>query len=140
LFTTDDIATIKVQDLICVCHVRPFHLVSHDLQFWLEASPYHFYAKYHFPSLDISSWDDRSPLKPLKVCADCCADKVEEIGKMKEFLASSRKRPLRVLDLCAGAGAFGLALEELGCVKITHAVEISPSAAKTLKYTFPYFF
>lgn len=42
-------------------------------------------------------------------------------------------RTLRALDVFAGVGAFGLGMEEVGGIKVTHAIEISPSAAKTLK-------
>lgn len=52
---------------------------------------------------------------------------------MKEFLGSVAYKSLRTLDLFGGVGAFGLSMEESGCLKVTHAVEISPSAAKTFK-------
>jgi DNA (cytosine-5)-methyltransferase 1 len=50
---------------------------------------------------------------------------------MKDFV--SQGRPLRALDLFGGVGAFSLGMEETKCIKLTHAVEISPSAAQTFK-------
>ena len=43
--------------------------------------------------------------------------------------------PLNIstFDPFGGVGAFGLGLEEAGCIKVTHAVEISPSASQTLQ-------
>ena len=44
---------------------------------------------------------------------------------------------LRALDLFAGTGAFSLGMRAAGApFKLTHAIEISPSAAKSLRYVF----
>ena len=41
---------------------------------------------------------------------------------------------LRAFDPFAGVGAFGMSMEGSGAIRVTHAVEISPSAAATMKY------
>jgi site-specific DNA-cytosine methylase len=52
-----------------------------------------------------------------------------------------QESPMTVLDLFGGAGAFSLGLKEgSGCMKVTHALEISPSAAKTIRYVLYHFF
>lgn len=61
----------------------------------------------------------------------CVKQDLKKFKGMKTFL--EREVPLRVFDPFGGTGAFGLAMEEVGCFKMTHAVEISPSAAKTLQ-------
>ena len=48
---------------------------------------------------------------------------------MDEFLR--KQKPLRALDPFGGIGAFGLGMEETSPLKVTYAVEVSPSAAKT---------
>lgn len=57
-----------------------------------------------------------------------------QIKKFQEKRAGVAQGPtLRALDVFAGVGAFGLGMEEAGGIRVTHAIEISPSAAKTLK-------
>lgn len=51
---------------------------------------------------------------------------------MDEAFKSGLK-PLRAFDPFGGVGAFGLGLEEGGCIQVTHTVEISPSASETLR-------
>ncbi len=42
---------------------------------------------------------------------------------------------LRAFDVFAGAGAMSLGMEDMmGGTKMTHAIEISPSAAQTFRY------
>jgi len=54
--------------------------------------------------------------------------------EMKKFLKAQKRKPLRTLDLFGGTGAFGLGLAEgCLCLKVTHAVEIAPSAAITYR-------
>ena len=47
---------------------------------------------------------------------------------------AAQKSGLKTLDLFAGTGAFSLAMKDIARIKVTHAIEISPSAAQTLKY------
>jgi DNA (cytosine-5)-methyltransferase 1 len=125
--------TVPISRVIGLCQVYVRASVP-ELEAWLEMSPYHFYACYAFPSLNVTSWDHRHRLEPrdLLVCRYCAAEDLTEWKHNREFL--KKHKPLRTLDPFAGSGSFGLGMERTGCVKITHAVEISPSAAKTLKY------
>lgn len=101
---------------------------------WLDMSPRHFYVKYRFPSLIVESWASRHRLRwgDLPICGMCMKQELKKFNGMKAFL--ERQVPLRVFDPFGGTGAFSLAMEDVGCFKLTHAVEISPSAAKTLRY------
>jgi DNA (cytosine-5)-methyltransferase 1 len=131
---TDIEVKIKVEDLIRVCYVFPYATIN-DLDFWTALSADHFYLKFRFPSLDVSSWNDRQPInQDMYVCVECCGEKLGQIRLMKQFLSLGNQQPLRALDLFGGVGAFGLGMEESGCIKITHAIEISPSASKTFEY------
>jgi DNA (cytosine-5)-methyltransferase 1 len=124
-----------ISSIIGMCHVYVRATVP-ELKKWLEMSPYHFYACYSFPSLNVTSWDDKRTLLPkdILVCRYCTAEDLAEWTHGQEFV--QKQKPLRALDPFAGSGAFGLGLEESGCIEVTHAVEISPSAAKTLKCAF----
>ncbi|KAG2149402.1 S-adenosyl-L-methionine-dependent methyltransferase [Suillus cothurnatus] len=136
LFVTQDKMNFPISSIIGMCHVYVRAAIP-ELKEWLEMSPYHFYVCYSFPSLDVTSWDHKRTLLPkdLLVCKYCTAENLAEWKQSQEFL--KRQKPLRALDPFAGAGAFGLGLEESGCIDVTHAVEISPSAAKTLKANSP---
>jgi DNA (cytosine-5)-methyltransferase 1 len=134
LFWTDDFVTVKVHELLGVCHVRLYSSVSHDLPGWLSASPDHFYVKYRFPSLMVTSWAQKRELGTIKVCADCCLERRKEMDNLIYFSAITEKRPLCGLDLCAGSGAFSKAMEETAGVKFKYAIELSPSAAQTMRH------
>lgn len=136
LFVTQDKMDFPISSIIGMCHVYVRAAVP-ELKKWLEMSPYHFYACYSFPSLNVTSWDDKRTLLPkdILVCRYCTAEDLAEWTHSQEFV--QKQKPLRALDPFAGSGAFGLGLEESGCIEVTHAVEISPSAAKTLKVNSP---
>ncbi len=128
---------IGVDDLIGPCRVVN-HNTYPDVVEWLALSPHHFYVTYHFPSVEATDWETRTALtehnaKRLEVCSLCYTEDRARTSKLKEFLKGRAERPLRTFDPFGGAGTFGLAMEESGCMKLTHAVEITPSAAKTLK-------
>lgn len=124
--------TTPIEDLIGVCYV----VVKRDmpeLDAWLAMSPKRFYVKYRFDSLSNVSWNDKRRMHwdDLPICPMCTRQDFKKFEGMKTFL--EREAPLRVFDPFGGTGAFALAMEEVGCFKLTHAVEITPSAAKTLK-------
>jgi DNA (cytosine-5)-methyltransferase 1 len=132
---TDEVSVINVEDILGVCYVLPFAgFKTGDLADWLSLSPDHYYAQYQTPTIRVKSWDELEPLDAPKLCETCSTARMEWKALMTEFLD---EKPLRTLDLFAGAGAFGLAMEQTGCVKITHAVEISPSAAETFRCAVP---
>jgi hypothetical protein len=55
------------------------------------------------------------------------------LQELRDEQAYVRDHPMHTLDLFAGVGAFSLGMREACGLDVTHAVEISPSAAKTLK-------
>jgi DNA (cytosine-5)-methyltransferase 1 len=132
---TDESLIVNVEDLIRICYAWPFMgFKADDLPAWLSLSPDHFFIKFQFPTLAPKSWTEKKFLGPLKLCEMCSTAKVKWWKLMTEFLAEKKQHPMRILDLFAGSGAFGLAMEETGCIKVTHAVEISPSAAETFRW------
>jgi len=132
---TDEEVNVHVDMLIAVIYVVPRSSIT-DLDSWTTLFPSHFYFQYRFPSLDVKSWSDKRPLRndDLYVCKECCPEELEREKLMKVFLGTVERKPLRALDLFGGVGAFGLGMKESGCLDVTHAVEISPSAAKTFKW------
>jgi DNA (cytosine-5)-methyltransferase 1 len=135
VFLTDDDATVKLDDLIRVCYVFPFQSIP-DLGAWLSLSPDHFYIRYRFSSMDVKSWSDKRPMpcEDLHVCTHCCREKLNYRKLTEDFLVYAKRNLLPTLDLFGGVGAFSLGMAEgSGCIKVTHAIEISPSAAKTYK-------
>ncbi|GJE89469.1 S-adenosyl-L-methionine-dependent methyltransferase [Phanerochaete sordida] len=136
---------VNAADLIRRCHVANCHSLPHywarDLAAYLAASPYHFYAKYRFPRLAVARWRDVRPLSRGSRCPDVCAAcfRADEarVRALRDFTDARARRPLRAFDPFGGVGAFALAMQDAGCMKLTHAIEISPSAALTLKKNSP---
>lgn len=124
--------TVPIDDLIGICYV----VVKEDmpnLDAWLAMSPNRFYVKYRFPSLNVEDWKDKRRMRwdDLPICPMCMKQDFKKFKGTKMFL--QRAEPLRVLDPFGGTGAFAFAMEEEGCFKLTHVIEISPSAAQTLR-------
>ncbi|KAI0324519.1 S-adenosyl-L-methionine-dependent methyltransferase [Cubamyces sp. BRFM 1775] len=136
VYFTDDTIKLDARLLIKPCFVVQ-HTDVDDLEVWLDLSPCHFFARCHLPSLD-SPWGQRRPLKRQDVpaCASCLGQDNLRCEQLIAF-TSDRQNLLRTFDPFGGVGAFGLAMEETGCLKLTHAVEITPSAALTLKKNSP---
>lgn len=121
-----------MEDVIGQCSVvHPDSQI--DLSRWLSKSALHFYSRFKFPSLDVRSWNEKQALftKDILMCSECLADRTAQFDLHNKFLDTTK--PLRTFDPFGGVGAFGLGLEEAGCVKVTHAVEISPSASETMR-------
>ncbi|KAI0747841.1 S-adenosyl-L-methionine-dependent methyltransferase [Daedaleopsis nitida] len=135
LFMTNRETTVDAKDLLKRCLVlHPTSIpAGHDLRSWLGLSPLHFYVKHHCPS-DPPTYAALTKLKrrQIPVCQPCFLKESDNFGKLQQFMGQRGIR-LRAFDPFAGVGAFGLGLEKSGCLKVTHAVEISPSAAKTLE-------
>lgn len=66
-------------------------------------------------------------------CATCKDDYRRKESLFEEFLTIHKQNPLSAFDPFAGVGAFVRGMEEAGGLKLSHAIEISPSAAKTLQ-------
>ncbi|KAH9849210.1 S-adenosyl-L-methionine-dependent methyltransferase [Lenzites betulinus] len=133
LFLTQQTIELNAQVVLKPC------LVVHptdveDLEAWLDLSPVNFYVKYKLPSLH-SAWSTRKALKRMNIPAcDVCLD---QHNLRNQLVTDVRFPPLRAFDPFGGVGAFALAMEEVGCIKLTHAVEITPSAALTLQKNSP---
>ncbi|OCH84951.1 S-adenosyl-L-methionine-dependent methyltransferase, partial [Obba rivulosa] len=138
LFLTDIKLQVPVERIVQRCFVVQPE-TRQDLRSWLDASPYHFFVRYKFADLKPGSWAKKTKLSSNKVtgCKQCMVENEGAIAEESEFLSASRRRPLRALDLFGGVGAFGLGIESSGSTKVTHAIEISPSAARTLKQNSP---
>lgn len=138
MFITDETVKVKVDELLGVVFVPTVDSLQDvmKLQEWVSLSPDHFYLKYQFPSPRPTGWDQRKRVKWHKhaVCAPCWQDKLREVKGLKEFFKDKKKHPLNTLDLFGGVGAFSDSLSQgSGALKVTHAIEIMPSAAKTFK-------
>ncbi|TFY63292.1 hypothetical protein EVJ58_g3345 [Rhodofomes roseus] len=141
LFMTEEEAEVPVEDLLSPCFVVPAHALTDDgeKREWLSSSPKHFYVKYRFPTMLPTRWADRTRLAhdDLLVCAECFEDDKQCSEDLQKFARTQKRRPLRGFDPFGGVGAFGLAMEESGCVKMCQSVEISPSAAHASRSNSP---
>lgn len=140
LYLTDEKAIIPINDLIKVIYVpcvQSFQTPYATLDDWKALSYDHFYLRYNFPKLNVKSWSHRKNVawQELLVCTPCCKERLKGRKSLYKFLAQSDRQPLPTLDLFGGVGGFSRGLAEgSGCLKVTHAIEISPSAAKTFMY------
>lgn len=126
---------ILVADLIRVCFVFPLESIV-KLEEWVARSPDHFYIRFKHPTLSVQAWRDLDNLQchELPLCAHCVPEELKDQKSTIKFLENVQRHPLKTLDLFAGVGAFSLGLEQgSGCLKLTHAIEISPSASATLR-------
>lgn len=114
--------------------VNKASLSSPKLSKFLAASPHHFYVTFTCSGTDQESWRSRTSLsgnsRNLTLCDLCYKACKCRTDKLDTF---SEAAPLRAFDPFAGVGAFALAMQESGALTLTHAIEISPSAARTLK-------
>ncbi|KAG6331286.1 hypothetical protein ID866_7799 [Astraeus odoratus] len=133
LFYTDTQVVVVISDLVGICYVVVSSSLP-EIEEWKAISPLHFYIKYRFPSLNVTSWNQRTEMQPqeLDICRRCLKPNLDNFRDLRRFL--DVVPPLRVFDPFAGVGSFSLAMEDSRCFKLTHAIEISPSAAQTLRY------
>jgi DNA (cytosine-5)-methyltransferase 1 len=126
---------VAIEDLIQVIFVFPIETIP-DLHEWLDESPDHFFFRYIFPLMVVETWDDRQLVDcdEFEVCTTCCGEKIAHRKLLKTYLSHVKQHPLTVLDLFAGVGAFSLGMKEgFSGLKVTHAIEVSPSAARTFR-------
>ena len=121
--------------------LSPCYVLHHDLIFdrnlWTALGPEYFYYRYRFTGLSPASWGEREPVKESDGvgCETCAYALQARIAEAVEFAEEAQKHKLRAFDVFAGAGAMSLGMEgATGGMRTTHAVEISPSAAQTLRY------
>ena len=137
LFFTDMEQDIPSEDIVGPFRVRNANgMSSEKLREWLDSAPHNLYVKYHCSALD-----ETDPAKCTKLdghipqCAACYGTDKKRLRLQREFVRTRRiggLKPLRTLDLFSGVGAFSHAMQETGSVKLTHAIEINPSASETL--------
>ncbi|PCH37981.1 S-adenosyl-L-methionine-dependent methyltransferase [Wolfiporia cocos MD-104 SS10] len=139
LFLTDEKQSVSAAKILQCCHV--LHRDSPDsLQEWLDMSPSNFYIQYCFPTLTPQNWGEKRLISWRDVggCIPCSKEYIQRFHELRQFQTAYEVRPLRAFDPFGGVGAFGKGLEESGCIKFTHAVEISPSAARALRENSPH--
>lgn len=126
--------------LVYVLSPESFERASLTLETWLASSPFHYFVKSSFPSLRIKDLKDRTPIacSDVSLCTKCVKQHIAEFRQDEEFTQTCKKNAYHTLDLFGGVGAFGLSVTEGsgGCLKVTHAIEISPGAAETYRYVF----
>ena len=133
LFLTNQVTSISFSAIIQKAYVLVLEKIG-DLQAWINASPQHFFLQYSFPTLHESHWSQKEKLDSSKVhaCLPCLTHRKETL--LTEVKQATQSQ-MRALDLFAGTGAFSLGMKASGApFKLTHAIEISPSAAKSLRY------
>lgn len=143
VFLTYEEATVPVKQLIRPVHVyaRDFFVNLAEIRRWVEYSPNHFYCSYRLPSLTAepraASWARREEVSQstLNVCKFCPSDMYRLLRQEREFQEEQERtrNDYDCLDLFGGTGAFSQAVAEGsgGCLKPTHLIEITPSAART---------
>ncbi|KAJ6575500.1 S-adenosyl-L-methionine-dependent methyltransferase [Mycena capillaripes] len=139
LFLTSETSSILVNELIRPIHVYAwdFFLNPNELKRWVDYSPYHFYCSFRLPSLTelhAESWAQRTViLQTLSICEFCPSEMYRPELEESRFDAEQARDDFHCLDLFGGTGAFsqGLAEGSRGCLKPTHLIEITPSAART---------
>ncbi|TFK68239.1 S-adenosyl-L-methionine-dependent methyltransferase [Pluteus cervinus] len=131
LYLTNQVESIQVKELVTLCYVVPKVAAGDQLKGWLSSSPFNFYATYKFPNLTPTSWNQKEELNiyGLHVCGPCLQKQIDMGKSLQKF---QKTKHLHVLDVFGGVGAFGFGLKEgSGCLDVTHAIEIGPSAART---------
>ena len=130
---TNQVTDISFSAIIQKAYVLVLKKIG-NLQAWINASSQHFFLQHSFPTINGSHWAQRKILQSSDVhaCLSCLMHR-------KEILVTEVKQTtqpqLKALDLFAGTGAFSLGMKAAGApFKLTHAIEISPSAAKSLRY------
>ena len=135
LFLTNQVTSVLSSAIIQKAYVLVLEKIG-DLQAWINVSSQHFFLQYSFPTLQ-SCWTQKEILNSSEVhaCLPCLTQRKETL--LTEVKRATQSK-LKALDLFAGTGAFSLGMKASGApFKLTHAIEISPSAAKSLRYLFP---
>ncbi|TDL19401.1 S-adenosyl-L-methionine-dependent methyltransferase [Rickenella mellea] len=130
---------VNSQDILGACYVLRKVIIT-NLEEWLALSPLHFYVTYELLRGRVIDTVRRQDLLPISrdnfpICGYCFPERMKEVDGMRTFEAEVAS--LRMFDPFGGVGALGMGMEKAGCLKATHATEISPSTAKTLKANNP---
>ncbi|KAJ7116840.1 S-adenosyl-L-methionine-dependent methyltransferase [Mycena crocata] len=139
LFLTDAESSVLVNELIRPVQVYSYQFFEgpNELKRWVDYSPDHFYVSYRLPSLDADSWAQRVEVPAsLPVCEfKSCRSEMYRWDLREEEFQAQLESDHQCLDLFGGTGAFSQAVAEgsRGCLKPTHVIEITPSAARTVQ-------
>jgi DNA (cytosine-5)-methyltransferase 1 len=127
---------VPLDDVLAPCYVLHHNFIF-DMNLWTALGAEYFYYRYQFTRRSPGSWDEREPVEEnARVGCETCAYALQaRLSEAVEFAEEAQKHRLRAFDVFAGAGAMSLGMEgATGGMKTTHAVEISPSAARTFRY------
>lgn len=129
---------VDVESLIKVIYVILDVCIQdegHKFKGWCDESIDHFYIKHSFPTLTSGSSEGRRTFeeyRDLHLCMQCYKAELDRCERVKQFQRNCEH--LATLDLFGGVGGLSRQLaEESKCIKVTHAIEISPSACKTFE-------
>ncbi|THH10396.1 hypothetical protein EW145_g1368 [Phellinidium pouzarii] len=138
LFLTDEELSITPANVLSRCYVLQKNVIR-NLRAWLASSSCHFYLTKRAPSSKLASPKTLTPLasKDFPLCGSCMEAEVRHTVDFLLWKSEQKACPLRVFDPFSGVGAFSLGVCQVGNMKLTHAIEIDPSAAKTLKENNP---
>ena len=127
---------VPLDDVLAPCYVLHKNLVW-DMNLWVTLGAEYLYYLYRFPQRSPASWNDRELLAENAGvrCKFCAYELQAHIADIVTFSEEAQAQKLRAFDIFAGAGAMSLGMENAtGGMRTTHAVEISPSAARTFRY------
>ncbi|KAI0077119.1 S-adenosyl-L-methionine-dependent methyltransferase [Panus rudis PR-1116 ss-1] len=136
LFFTDELLTV---DLSCI-KGKAYAISSKDLspklkRVWLDHED-HYIVDLYASGTHLKFYNTLQPLpSPLKKCEHCFISHTLEIQEAQDYV--KKHRPLRGLELFAGAGGLSAGLERSGFVKTKWAVELCPSAALSFQVNHP---
>jgi DNA (cytosine-5)-methyltransferase 1 len=136
---TDEDVDVKIEKLLGVVFAPCKEALTKNPTFqeWLDFSPEHFFVEYRFPTSRPTSWNQKVKIrwKEHAVCTACWNERCEEVKMAKKLVTNRQGKPLNALDIFAGVGAFSHSITQAcGAIKLTHAIEVAPSAAQTIKY------
>lgn len=131
---------VPLEAVVGPCQVlrRDQILEKTDIRSYTAASPVNFWVRYASTSetLDITSVGDLAEIEPLDVppCDHGCVQRLA-VRNVNHEMFCNIKTGRKCLDLCAGTGLLSTGLSE-GSQNVyytSHAVEIRPSAAQTIR-------
>ena len=124
---------MPLEDFLAPCYVLHKDLIF-DMNLWTALGAEYFYYQYRFSQRLPASWNERERLaENAGIGCEICAYVLQ--ARISEALTFAEERKLKAFDVFAGAGAMSLGMETAtGGMRTTHAVEISPSAARTFRY------
>ncbi|RXW18572.1 hypothetical protein EST38_g7283 [Candolleomyces aberdarensis] len=142
LFLTDEVVKVKIENLLGVVFAPCKETLTKNptLQEWLDFSHDHFFVKYRFPTSRPTSWNQKVKIcwKEHAICTICCNERCEEVKMSKKLVKNHQRKPLKAMDIFGGVGAFSDSIAQAcGAIKVTHAIEVAPSAAHTIQHNFP---